>query len=256
MAGNYHLHLHTLPQVTPLLRVQGSLPGPVKITAGWFRARVRPWNDTITDPMLRIDRGGAEFLRSVSNELLDMGADAIYSPALYPDSTGIWSRSGFQPHADLAVMERSLLTPGRRSSVEVLETDHPDWRAVLDVDRMAFAGFWGMSALGLREAFDASRTSSLLETRIDTELVGYALVGSHWAVSYLHRIAVHPDHRGEGLGSALVGAAISWARAHGGRSMVLNVRKENRRAQTLYERSGFTNTGTMLTILRRRGMLD
>lgn len=235
--------------MTSLLRVDGSLPGLVTITAGWFRARVRPWNDTITDPMVRLDRGGAEFLRSVAGELAEMGATAIYSPALYPDSTGVWARSGFRPHAELAIMERSLLGRAPTSNQVVSPTSSPDWDAVLAVDKAAFAGFWGMSALGLREAFEASRTRTLLEARVDDELVGYAVVGNHWAVSYLHRIGVHPDHGGRGLGSELVEAAVSWARAHGGRSMVLNVRSTNTRAQRLYERKGFTDTHTNLTVL-------
>ncbi|HZD22645.1 MAG TPA: GNAT family N-acetyltransferase [Acidimicrobiia bacterium] len=234
-----------------LLRIDGSLPAGLTITAGWFKARVRPWNDTVTDPMVRLIRGGAEFLRRVSHELVEMGASTIYSPALFPDSTRVWEKSGFHPATELALMERSLLGAAPRPNRKVIPTDTPDWEAVLVVDRAAFEGFWGMSALGLREAFEASRSSTVLQASIDGELTGYALVGNHWSVSYLHRIAVHPHHTGQGIGFSLLSAGITWGRAHGARSMVLNVRDANMAAQRLYQRSGFTHTGTRLKVLRR-----
>ncbi|HEX6219950.1 MAG TPA: GNAT family N-acetyltransferase [Acidimicrobiia bacterium] len=235
-----------------LLRVEGPWPGSITLSAGFFKARARPWNDVCTDPLVRLDRGGTEFLRSVSAHLVDMGAGSIYSPALYPDATGVWRRSGFQTHAELAVMERSLSLEPRATSRVVSVSSQPDWRSVLRVDGAAFEGFWRMSGLALQEAYETSRTTTLLETLVGDDLAGYAIVGNQWGVSYLHRIAVHPDHAGNGLGSSLLDAAASWGRAHGAHSMVLNVREVNKRAQRLYERCGFTHTGTRLTVLRHQ----
>jgi len=182
-----------------------------------------------------------------------MGAGAVYSPALYPGSTRVWRKSGFDDYARLDVMERSLdRAPTQDRPVEVEIDDSPEWNEVVELDRVAFEGFWGMSRLGLEEAHETNRDTALMVTRTDHRLTGYCIVGSQWGTVYLHRIAVEPEHGGQGIGAALVGAAVAWGMSSGGKSMVLNVRPENQRAKRLYERFGFTHTGTALEVLRQR----
>lgn len=203
--------------------------------------------------MLRLDRGGTEFLVAVTRRLVDLGATTVYSPALYEGSSAVWRRSGFEEHASLDVMERGLsadVPSGGRDSVR--SEGNPDWDAVIDVDRVSFEGFWGMSRLGLVEAYHTNRSTSLLVAGSSSRLSGYAIVGSQWGTVYLHRIAVRPSESGRGLGGALLRAAIAWGGQTGGSSMVLNVRPENDRAKRLYERHGFVTTGTALQVLRSR----
>jgi ribosomal protein S18 acetylase RimI-like enzyme len=252
MARNYNIHVLTLAQVPNLLRVEGSWPGPIALRAGWFRARARPWNETITDPMLRLERGGAEFLIAVTRELLDLGAGEVYSPALYGSASNVWQSAGFVEYARLDVMERPLrAVAGLHETAAVTEDPEPDWDEILEVDRAAFEGFWGMSRLGLSEAHETNRAGTTLVTETDGRVSGYAIVGTQWGTIYLHRIAVHPQQAGKGLGASLLRAAIRWGADAGGRSMVLNVRPENERAKSLYRRHGFTDTGTALRVLRR-----
>jgi ribosomal-protein-alanine N-acetyltransferase len=224
------------------------------LSAGWYRARVRPWNDSVTAPMVRLDRGGGDFLASVTRHLNDIGETVVYSPALYPDSTNVWKRGGFRAHAQLELMEHGLGTrPDADQIIQVAPTGNPDWGAIHDLDSRSFQGFWTMSETGLREAFETNRTSSVLQTFADGTLAGYAIVGMQWGIAYLHRIAVSPEASGAGRGAALLTSALVWARAHGGRSMILNVRDDNERALRLYEREGFTRTGTALVVLRHEG---
>ena len=234
-----------------LLRVEGIWPGPITVRAGWFRARARPWNEVISDPMLRLDRGGAEFLIAAVRRLGELGVGGVFSPALYPGASGVWRRSGFDDYARLDVMER-VFDAGSPDTVrdDVRQDPDPDWDRLLDVDRSAFEGFWGMSRLGLEEAVDVSRSNAVLVSGSDHSLSGYAIVGSQWGTVYLHRIAVRPEDSGQGVGSALLLAAIAWGRRSGGRSMVLNVRPDNTRAKGLYARHGFMQTVTTLEVLR------
>ena len=60
-------------------------------------------------------------------------------------------------------------------------------------------------------------------------------------------ICVAPEWRDVGLGSALVGAALEWARAAGLEKVALSVFPDNARAIAVYERAGFVREG-----LRRR----
>ena len=52
-------------------------------------------------------------------------------------------------------------------------------------------------------------------------------------------LAVLPEWRGRGVGTALLAAAEDWARAHGAERMVLDLDVHNPGAQRLYERVGY-----------------
>ena len=56
-------------------------------------------------------------------------------------------------------------------------------------------------------------------------------------------ISVDRDHRGSGIGSALLEAIVSWAEAHGVRRIEANAFANNPRAVRLYERHGFVQEG-------------
>jgi ribosomal protein S18 acetylase RimI-like enzyme len=56
-------------------------------------------------------------------------------------------------------------------------------------------------------------------------------------------IAVRPDRRGEGIGTALLDRLLTTAAARGCREVLLCVRADNPRARELYRRTGFTETG-------------
>lgn len=250
MARNYDVHLLTLAQVANLLRVDGSWPGSITISAGWFRARARPWNESVPDPMVRLERGGTDFLSAVTSRLYETGVGALYSPALYPSATRVWTRAGFETNVRLDVMERALGGARSEPSEDITIESDPDWTEILELDRLAFEGFWGMSRLGLQEAHQTNKDTVVMTVRPDDQIAGYCIVGVQWGTVYLHRIAVRPDLSGRGIGARLVDAAIGWGNATGARTMVLNVRPENARAQRLYQRLGFNHAGTALEVLR------
>ena len=59
---------------------------------------------------------------------------------------------------------------------------------------------------------------------------------------------VLPSHRGSGVGSRLLSAAIDYARAHGFLRITLLTDRENADACRFYVRHGFTESG--MTALR------
>ena len=58
---------------------------------------------------------------------------------------------------------------------------------------------------------------------------------------YVEELYVVPDRRGQGLGRALMDAAIALARDEGAARMELGTSEDDVAARTLYERLGFTN---------------
>ncbi|WP_458205612.1 N-acetyltransferase family protein [Haladaptatus sp. NG-SE-30] len=84
-------------------------------------------------------------------------------------------------------------------------------------------------------------------------LVGYVFVlpdrlSFIWDAAVLNELFVHPDHRGTGVADDLMDAAVSFARDQTLPldRLVLDVDRENDRAQAFYDRHGFEHWGEMV----------
>jgi ribosomal protein S18 acetylase RimI-like enzyme len=66
-------------------------------------------------------------------------------------------------------------------------------------------------------------------------------------------VGVLQDYRGQGIGTALIRAAIDMARATGLTRIELTVREQNARAIELYERLGFVREGVKRNAVRVDG---
>lgn len=79
---------------------------------------------------------------------------------------------------------------------------------------------------------------------VNTELVlGFAGVWRMFDEVHLTTIAVRRSHRHQGIGEALLIAAIDYALEHGAETVTLEVRAANFEAQALYEKYGFQRVG-------------
>jgi ribosomal protein S18 acetylase RimI-like enzyme len=235
------------------LVVTGTWPRGLTITKGWARAEARRWNDDTEAGHIRLVRGRAEFLDEATGLVSHHAGGVVYSPALFPGATRVWARAGYQPIDSLLVMERDLSSPWPDPQRSLSSHPTPDWDSLVAVDAAAFEGFWRMSATGLRESATATRRGAVLVAAEEEAPIGFAIVGAEWGSGYLQRVAVSPAHRGQGIGTDLVRASLSWARRQGSRAMVLNVRQQSTAARRLYRRVGFVETPTHLQILCHRG---
>ena len=80
------------------------------------------------------------------------------------------------------------------------------------------------------------------EVRIDASWMGFGEIG----------MMVAADWRGRGVGTALVAAAVEWARAHGLHKLALSVFPHNDAAIALYRKFGFVAEGRLVRRVRRR----
>jgi RimJ/RimL family protein N-acetyltransferase len=95
----------------------------------------------------------------------------------------------------------------------------------------------------LRTLTESAEAGSLFVAEIDGELVG--MLGMHlprYQVADLG-MNVKDGFRGQGVGSALVEAAIAWARAAGAHKIALQHWPHNTAARALYEKYGFEQEG-------------
>jgi ribosomal protein S18 acetylase RimI-like enzyme len=230
---------------------RGTWPGSVSLRRGWARAEARPWNSSVDDASLRVIRGGSGFIGACVEKLNLAGAPAVLSTPLSRSARKPWETAGFSDYIDLALMRLGLDEPIPAPQHLVAREDEPDLEAMLAIDRFAFPEFWRFDHLALVESTQATPKSSVFVIK-DGELgiAGFAVVGFGHAISYLQRVAVHPDWQGRGMGRSLVRAAGRSAKRNGSRAILLNTQFDNTSAIGLYEAEGFIQLPESLAVLK------
>jgi ribosomal-protein-alanine N-acetyltransferase len=186
-------------------------------------------------------------LRSALGLLASRGFTEVISGAVPEPQAQPFLDAGFRvrerlhllahPLTDVAAPRRGVVRRGRRR-------DHP---AALAVDRQAFEPFWQLDADALSETLEATPISRLRITGRPVD--GYAVFGLAGDHGYLQRLAVHPDQRGRGLGSALVTDGLAWARRRGALRVLVNTQEQNLTALRLYRALGFISEPHWLLVL-------
>jgi GNAT superfamily N-acetyltransferase len=83
---------------------------------------------------------------------------------------------------------------------------------------------------------------------MDEEFIGFASYGpaGRPETFKLHKLYLHPDRQGRGLGSFLLRHCEREARQGGARSLILNVNKGNTRAIVVYQKNHFRITESVV----------
>ncbi|MEF9982808.1 MULTISPECIES: GNAT family acetyltransferase [unclassified Glutamicibacter] len=97
---------------------------------------------------------------------------------------------------------------------------------------------WNDALADARRAL-AEPTSTVLSIVENDQLMATAMVGHDGHRGWLYYVAVDPCRQGNGLGRALVDAAVLWLRDLGVPKVQLMVREENSAVIDFYERLGF-----------------
>lgn len=232
--------------------VRGNWPGQVTLRSGFAKGVARPWNDSVHDAHLRVDRGSVGFLNSAHVALTEMGAPGVASPPLPVPRMGMWQDAGFTPWLELHMYGRDVMRKPPAPKHPIVEGNADDWKSAIAIDTAAFDELWRLGPLGLSEAREATTHSTFsIVCDVPGHVAGFAIVGIGSRIGYLQRIAVDPELRGRGYGRALVRAAIRWTVEHGGTSLLLNTQPDNDRASHLYLSEGFQRIPNRLSVLRK-----
>lgn len=117
-----------------------------------------------------------------------------------------------------------------------------DLDGVLEVDRLSFPSPWTREMY--EEELQQPATSFIIVARAGTTPVaGYCSYRVVADEVQINNVAVRPDHRGQGIGRALVEAVLDHGRASGARTALLEVRRSNESAKRLYLSLGFAEVG-------------
>ena len=125
-------------------------------------------------------------------------------------------------------------------------TEH-DLLEVVEIEASCELSLWGWDAyrteLARAEAlmFVARRLS--YDGSEERALSGFIAARVTAGEMHINNVGVMEVFRGQGIGSLLLGAAMSEATRRGGRVAILEVRAGNTAAQSFYRRHGFNVTG-------------
>ncbi len=244
-------------------------------TAQWGadRLRVGPWRGDHRIAYIAPTPGhppDTATIRSCVSNLRRDGYISVLTSALSPSEQRPFVGCGFTVHEHLHLLRHPLdrSTPpdladstsqdpaghGKATRVAPATTRRGrrrDRDAVLAVDHLAFSPFWRFDRAGLDDARNATPVSRFRVATDGGAVVGYAVTGRAGPISYLQRLAVHPDAQRRGVATLLVNDALHWASRRGARTMLVNTQEQNRPAVALYERLGFQLEADGLDVLER-----
>ena len=111
---------------------------------------------------------------------------------------------------------------------------------IAELEKICFCDPWSENSIASELG---NRLSCWLVALEENAVVGY--VGSQTVLGEtdMMNIAVHPDHRRQGIAAALIEALIEELKGKGSHCLTLEVRASNESARSLYEKLGFQQAG-------------
>lgn len=85
--------------------------------------------------------------------------------------------------------------------------------------------------------------SIVISTVMDEEYVPVEWLTPNGNSTYIHRLAIHPEHQGKGLAQQLMDFAENYSKRNGFISVRLDTFSQNHRNQRFYEQRGYQKLG-------------
>jgi ribosomal-protein-alanine N-acetyltransferase len=117
--------------------------------------------------------------------------------------------------------------------------DHID--DIVTIENLSFKIPW--SRQSITEELTENNVAVYFCAIVDSKAVGYAGMWQVCDEGHITNIAVHPEFRSSGVGSALMEALLRTAKERGITALTLEVRRNNHNAKALYIKYGFKEGG-------------
>ena len=178
----------------------------------------------------------------------------MLTSALGPAEQVPFLDAGYQVYQVLRLLEidltRMMETPPPEPGLRIRPTRRRDTRPILKLDAAAFDAFWRFDAEALAEAAHATSRNRRRVAQRDGRVVGYTMTGRSGRTGFLQRLAVNPDHHGQGTGRILLVDSLSWLQRSGAIRALVNTQAGNDQALALYRNTGFNQRPEGLAVLR------
>jgi ribosomal-protein-alanine N-acetyltransferase len=134
--------------------------------------------------------------------------------------------------------------------INIREMRKEDLDEVLQIERSSFPTPWS------RSLFERELSTPFARSFVGKEFRGEKILGylCFWLVdreAHILNLAVHPDYRNRGIGTRLLGCGVDYCQKKGVEEIILEVRRSNYKAISLYRNFRFQPQG-----IRRRYYTD
>jgi ribosomal-protein-alanine N-acetyltransferase len=124
-----------------------------------------------------------------------------------------------------------------------METVHLDQVEAIEIE--SYENPWPRSAFVAEIGSNpVSWARIAVSSKAPSRVAGYCIAWILFENVHVQNLAVHPAHRRKGLGRLLLLHAIDEGRNRGATAALLEVRRSNEAAQSLYRSLGFAEIGT------------
>lgn len=140
--------------------------------------------------------------------------------------------------------------------IHIARATPADVKTVVLIERASFSDPWSESSFRdvlnhQRIYFACARLSDESGQGSAADVAGYVVAWFAGSEGEIANLAVDPSLRRQGIGAALLDAALSEGRRLGTSDTYLEVRSSNLRARQLYESRGFVEVGRRRNYYRR-----
>lgn len=126
-------------------------------------------------------------------------------------------------------------------NIEIIKMELRHLDGVMEVENLSFKIPWSRNSF--IEELAENKFAMYFVARVNGKITGYAGMWTVFDEAHITNVAVHPEFRKSGIGSALLRHLIQTAREKGIERMTLEVRRSNITAQGLYGKFGFREHG-------------
>lgn len=222
------------------------------LEVGRERCRIGPWRgDPSIGYLSPLTHLGPTTVGHATDALAREGYHGVITGAVGAAERGVFVDQGYEVRERLHLLRHPLRDLPAPGAARIRRATRRQRSEILDLDRLAFDDFWQLDDAGLDEARSATPISRFRAAVDDARPVGYTVAGRAGSISYLQRLAVHPEAQGRGLGRDLTVDCLHWARRRRCLSMMVNTQETNRVALALYESLGFDRQSHGLYVLQR-----
>lgn len=127
------------------------------------------------------------------------------------------------------------------NDIEITSLNIEHINSIITIDCLSFPTPWSKDSF-IKE-IENNKFARYVVAKKNGAVVGYAGMWLILDEGHITNIAVHPEHRGIGIGNLLLEALIKICKKEASVSMTLEVRKSNIIAQNLYKKYGFVEDG-------------
>ena len=124
--------------------------------------------------------------------------------------------------------------------IEILPYTKEHLEQVYEIEQLSFSVPWSKGILADIPDLTWIKFYVVVE---DGEVIAYCGMNHVMDEGEIINIAVHPDHRGRGIGDLMMREMIAYSEANNIVTLMLEVRESNTAARKLYKKYGFYEVG-------------